>query len=38
VLFEGLSPCAAVNNLMSRGRTREMEEVARMTVKLLNKN
>lgn len=38
VLFEGLSPGAAVNNLMSRGCTREMEEVARMTVKLLNNN
>ncbi|OPY57876.1 MAG: Glycerol-3-phosphate dehydrogenase (NAD(P)+) [Pelotomaculum sp. PtaU1.Bin065] len=38
VLFEELSPGTAVNNLMSRGRTREMEEVARMTVKLLNNN
>ncbi|RJQ32413.1 MAG: NAD(P)H-dependent glycerol-3-phosphate dehydrogenase [Peptococcaceae bacterium] len=28
VLFEGLSPRVAVNNLMTRGRTREMEEVA----------
>jgi len=37
VLFEGLPPEAAVNNLMSRGRTREMEEVARVTVKLLDK-
>jgi len=37
VLFEGLPPKAAVNNLMSRGRTREMEEVARITVKLFNK-
>ncbi|OPY58934.1 MAG: Glycerol-3-phosphate dehydrogenase (NAD(P)+) [Pelotomaculum sp. PtaU1.Bin035] len=35
VLFEGLSPETAVNNLMNRGRTREMEEVARMTVKVL---
>ncbi|MDF9407361.1 NAD(P)H-dependent glycerol-3-phosphate dehydrogenase [Pelotomaculum isophthalicicum JI] len=38
VLFEGLAPGTAVNNLMSRGRTREMEEVAKMTVKLLNNN
>lgn len=29
VLFEGLSPRTAVNNLMTRGRTDEMEEVAR---------
>lgn len=29
VLFEGLSPGTAVNNLMTRGKTHEMEEVAR---------
>lgn len=29
VLYEGLSPRIAVNNLMSRGKTHEMEEVAR---------
>lgn len=36
VLFEGLSPGDAVNNLMRRDRTREMEEVARITMKLFN--
>lgn len=36
VLFEGLSPGAAVNNLMRRGRTHEMEEVAQITMKLLH--
>lgn len=36
VLFEGLSPGTAVNNLMQRGKTREMEEVALMSVQLLS--
>lgn len=38
VLFEELAPQAAVNNLMTRGRTREMEEVAQVAVKLIKKN
>lgn len=36
VLFAGLLPDVAVNNLMSRGRTRETEEFAMMTVKILD--
>ncbi|MDD3652801.1 MAG: NAD(P)H-dependent glycerol-3-phosphate dehydrogenase [Desulfotomaculaceae bacterium] len=38
VLFEELSPKAAVNNLMNRGRTGEMEEVARLTVRVVKKS
>ncbi|OPX90463.1 MAG: Glycerol-3-phosphate dehydrogenase (NAD(P)+) [Pelotomaculum sp. PtaB.Bin104] len=37
VLFEELSPKAAVNNLMTRGRTGEMEEVAQLAVRLIKK-
>jgi len=38
VLFEGMPPREAVINLMSRGRRREMEEVALAAVQLREKN
>ena len=34
VLFKGLSPAVAVDNLMSRGKTREVEEVALVRVRI----
>lgn len=37
VLFEALPPKVAVNNLMTRGRTGEMEEVAGLAVRLIKK-
>lgn len=35
VLFAGQDPAVAVNNLMSRGRTKEVEEVALVKVKII---
>lgn len=36
VLFTGLDPAIAVNNLMSRGKTKEVEEVARVKLTIHN--
>ncbi|MDQ7791774.1 MAG: NAD(P)H-dependent glycerol-3-phosphate dehydrogenase [Clostridia bacterium] len=38
VLFEGVSPREAVGNLMTRSRTREIEEVARISVSWMHRD